>query len=137
MKDKLKKLPKIGKRGWFGVFCVVAGLFSIAGLGKEVHDTRTEQMLNANDYNGAVRKTVDDVSAELQGYSSNADKQQQQGAACLVFGSALIIWGYKKYNPKKTPVAGFPTIDGQVEEKGSLQKPKGTQNQPGSFQDNS
>lgn len=99
----MKKLPKIGKRGWFGVIIIVAGLFSMAGLGNEAHDRSTEQWLNANDSNGQLRNTMDEVSAELQGYKSVKDKQEQEGATCLVFGAALLVWGYKKYNPKQQP----------------------------------
>lgn len=99
MNHKVKKHNKIGKRGWFGVFIIVAGVFSMAGLGTVAHNRRTEQWLNANDGNGQLRTTIDEVSAELQGYKSLKDKQQQQGSTCLVAGVALVIWGYRKYNP--------------------------------------
>jgi hypothetical protein len=131
----IKKLPKIGKRGWFGVFCIVAGLSTMAGItGHETGNTRTEQWFNANDNGGQMRRMAEDVTAELQGYGSASDKRQHEGLSCLAFGSALVFWGYRKYNPKKQTLGSIPAIDAKNEVAGSISKSPVNKNIPGSIE---
>jgi hypothetical protein len=93
--------PKIGKRGWCGVVIVIIGLGTVIGANKSAGD------LIKNNWTtfGSSRVFEDEALAKAAGYNSYSDylagQNRTSGVIFSVFGFALVVWGYSKYNSKK------------------------------------
>jgi len=99
--NRQKRLPKIGKRGWIGVFIACIGLLTLFGARKSADD-----LINTTwETQGSDHVFADEALAKGAGYNSYSDflaeENRNSGTFALVVGSALIIWGYRKY--KSTP----------------------------------
>jgi hypothetical protein len=98
----MKKLPKIGKRGWLGVVLFATGLMTFVGAHSQA-ETETEQSsyedgVNVSGYQNAV--------AHEAGYGSFTDaltdQNRNSGSFFMVVGSVLVVWGLKKCGVKKS-----------------------------------
>lgn len=102
----MKKLPRIGKRGWLGVIFFVIGIWTFIGANSQA-ETETAQSsyedgVNVNDYRNAV--------AQDAGYGSFTDylakQNRNSGVFFIVVGSVLVAWGFRKYGDKNPDKKG-------------------------------
>lgn len=96
---KLSIITKtIGKRGWLGIICFALGLLTFLTAGQRSEfDAEPNLSLDERIYRNAV--------AEGAGYKSFDDAYSEynkhSGTTFIIIGSALMFWGYKRYNGKK------------------------------------
>ena len=102
----MKKLPKIGKRGWLGVILFVTGLITFVGAHSQA-ETETEQSsyedgVNVSGYQNAVARDA--------GYGSFSDaltdQNRNSGTFFMVVGSVLVVWGFKNTATKSLKPQG-------------------------------
>ena len=105
----MKKLPRIGKRGWLGVVLLVMGLMGFIGAQSQA-ETETEQ---SSYQDGVYVGGVNDGIAKDAGYGSFsdalADQNRSSGTFFMIVGSVFVAWGFKKYGDRK-PDEGNPNI---------------------------
>ena len=98
------KIPKIGKRGLFGVivFALGAYIFIFA------HSIAIDANRQMADYqqgtdagiNNAVRGYYNDLSSDSSHMASETAETRSHSMGIMIFGAALIGWGFWKYGLK-------------------------------------
>lgn len=87
-------LPKIGRRGWFGVIVFLFGVFTVLTAGKFAGYSATRELQNNDSDHYAELMGL----AEAAGYTSYNDylagQKRNEGIFCSACGTGLVAWGY-------------------------------------------
>jgi hypothetical protein len=90
----LEKLTKMfGWLGWFGVFLIFLGFKGLVLPNNDQYSDSKEYLLNGLIISGPMKKSMDEIEANLEGYKSLRDKKIKDAMLVIAVGGAFILGG--------------------------------------------